>query len=108
MAYQSPTESPPPQRGPEGFVLTVSHSQHYAGVYLCAFGFIGTAFSTFMLMAVLREPFGFFGLFYDLDSFLWWSLFNSIARYPETSFSTAFICFTRRASVTSSSIRCSL
>lgn len=63
MAYQSPTESPPPQRGPEGFVLTVSHSQHYAGVYLCAFGFIGTAFSTFMLMAVLREPFGFFGLF---------------------------------------------
>ncbi len=63
MAHQSPTESPIPQRGPEGFVLTVSHAQRWAGLHACIFGLIWTAVSIFVLTTVSQKPFDLLGLF---------------------------------------------
>lgn len=71
MAHQSLTEFPIPQLGPEGFVLSVSQSQRWAGVHFCIFGLIWTTVSMVMLVTVsiamsatvLQEPLGWFGLF---------------------------------------------
>lgn len=57
------TNSSLPQRGPEGFVLTVSQTQRYAGLLIFVIGLIWTAFSAVMLIVFIGEPFGFFSLF---------------------------------------------
>jgi len=63
MVQQSLPNSSLPQRGPEGFVLTVSQTQRYAGLLIFVIGLIWTAFSAVMLIVFIGEPFGFFSLF---------------------------------------------
>ena len=63
MAYQQPAHSLTPQRGPEGFVLTVSQSQRQAGIYAVLFGLVWTAFSIVAMVVLFQDTHILFAIF---------------------------------------------